>query len=112
MQKEQNRKIEKKEDMIVLSKFKSLEEHFMDLKSKQKRNSVISLAYLEDGYSQIEIANHLRFSKLSVFMVIKNAKSEDWTVGVFGLAIILNFLLVMIYRVKLLSFYLYPLDLQ
>jgi len=39
----QNRKIEKKENMIVLSKSKSLEEHFMDVKSKQKRNSFISL---------------------------------------------------------------------
>jgi len=42
--------------MIVLSKSKSLEEHFMDVKSKTERNQVISLAYLEDGYSQIEIA--------------------------------------------------------
>jgi len=43
----------------------------------QKRNSVISLAYLEDGYSQIEIANHLRVSKSAVSMIIKNGKSED-----------------------------------
>ena len=49
----------------------------MDLKSKQKKNSIISLAYLEDGYSQIEIANHLRLSKSDVSMVIKNGKSGD-----------------------------------
>ena len=43
----------------------------------QKRNSVISLAYLKDGYSQIEIANHLRVSKSAVSMVIKNDKRGD-----------------------------------
>jgi len=63
--------------MIVLSKSKSLEEHFMDLKSKQKRNSVISLVYLEDGYSQIEIANYLGLSKSAISMVIKNGKSQS-----------------------------------
>jgi len=31
----------------------------------------------EDGYSQIEIANHLGLSKSAVSMVIKNAKSGD-----------------------------------
>ena len=47
-------------------KYKSLEEHFMDVASKQERNSVVSLAYLEDGYSQIEIANYLGLSKSAV----------------------------------------------
>jgi len=36
--------------MIVLSKSKSLEEHFMDVESKQEMNPIISLAYAEDGY--------------------------------------------------------------
>ena len=57
LQIEQNRKIEQKENMIVFSKSKSLEEHFMDVESKQERNSMIILAYTEDGYSQIERLN-------------------------------------------------------
>jgi len=77
LQIEQNRKIEKKEDMIVLSKSKSLEEHFMDVTSKQERNSVISLAYAEDGYSQIEIASFLGLSKSAISMIIKSDKSGD-----------------------------------
>ena len=77
LQKEQNRKIEKKEDMVVLSKSKSLEEHFMEAKNKQERNRVICLAYLEDGYSQIEIANYLGLSKSAISMIIKNSKSGD-----------------------------------
>ena len=71
LQTEQNRKIEKKENMIVLSKSKSLEEHFIDAKNKKERNSVISLAYL-DGYSQIEIARYLGLSKSLISMVIKS----------------------------------------
>ena len=63
--------------MIVLSKSKSLEEHFMDVESKQERNSIISLAYTEDGYSQIEIANFLGLSKSAISMIIKSDKSGD-----------------------------------
>ena len=77
LQKEQKRKIEKKEDRVVLSKSKSLEEHFREIKSKQDRNSVICLAYLEDGYSQIEIASFLGLSKSAISMVIKSGKSGD-----------------------------------
>ena len=77
LQIEQNRKIEQKEDMIVLSKSKSLEEHFMGVESKQERNSVISLAYAEDGYSQIEIASFLGLSKSAISMIIKSDKSGD-----------------------------------
>ena len=62
--------------MIVLSKSKSLEEHFMDVENKQERNSVISLAYLEDGYSQIKIANFLGLSKSAISMIIKIIKSD------------------------------------
>jgi len=40
------------------------------------------LAYLEDGYSQIEIANHLRLSKSAVSMVIKNGKNGDLMVEI------------------------------
>jgi len=35
------------------------------------------LAYFEDGYSQIEIANYLELSKSAISMIIKNAKSGD-----------------------------------
>ena len=51
----------------------------MNVKSKQARNSVICLAYLENEYSQIEIANYLGLSKSAIFMLIKNGKSGDWT---------------------------------
>ena len=77
LQKEQNRKIEKKEDIIVLSKSKSLEEHFMEAESRQERNRIICLAYLEDGYSQIEIASFLGLSKSAISMIIKSDKSGD-----------------------------------
>ena len=80
LQTEQNRKIEKKENMIILSKSKSLEEHFIDVKSKKERNSIISLAYL-DGYSQIGIANYLGLSKSLISKIIK---SGDSTAGVNG----------------------------
>jgi len=63
--------------MIIFSKSKSLEEYFMDVESKQERNSIISLAYAEDGYSQIEIANYLGLSKSAISMIIKNNKSGD-----------------------------------
>jgi REP element-mobilizing transposase RayT len=82
LQTEQNRKIEKKEDMIILSKSKSLEEHFMDVKSKTERNKIISLAYLEDGYSQIEIADYLGLSKSAVSLIIKKFESGDLRAGV------------------------------
>ena len=71
LQTEQNRKVEKKEDMVILSKSKSLEEHFRDVKSKIERNQIISLAYSEDGYSQIEIANYVGLSKSAVSLIIK-----------------------------------------
>jgi len=47
--------------------------------SKQERNSVIILAYAEDGYSQIEIANFLGLSKSksAISMIIKSDKSGD-----------------------------------
>ena len=54
LQQEQNRKIEKKEDMVILSKSKLLEEHFSKMPSKKERNCIIYSAYW-DGYSQIEI---------------------------------------------------------
>lgn len=78
LQKEQNRKIEKKENMVVLSKSKPLEEHFIKVQSKKERNSIIHLAYL-DGYSQIEIANYLELSKSLISKVIN---SGDSTAGV------------------------------
>jgi predicted transcriptional regulator len=48
----------------------------MDVQSKQDRNSVICLAYLEDGYSQIEIANYLGLSKSAVSLIIKKLEVE------------------------------------
>ena len=60
--------------MILLGKSKSLEEHFMGLESKQERNSAISLAYVEDDYSQIEIASSLGLSKSAISMTKKPKK--------------------------------------
>jgi len=74
-----NRKIEKKEDIILLSKSKSLEEHFINAQSKQDRNKVIYLTYLEDGYSQIEIVNYLGLCNSAVSAVIKKFESGDLT---------------------------------
>lgn len=82
LQTEQNRKIEKKEDMIILSKSKSFVEHFIVIKSKTERNQIISLAYLEDEYSQIEIANYLGLSKSAVSLIVKKFESGDLTAGV------------------------------
>jgi len=47
------------------------------LQPEQNKNSIICLAYLEDGYSQIEIANYLGLSKSTISMVIKSGKSGD-----------------------------------
>ncbi len=63
--------------MIVLSKSKSLEEYFIEVKTKQERNSAICLAYLEDGYSQIEIASFLGLSKSAISMIVKSIKSGN-----------------------------------
>ena len=41
------------------------------------KNSVISFAYTEDGYTQIEIANFLGLSKSAISMIIKSDKSGD-----------------------------------
>ena len=78
LQKEQNLKIEKQEDILVLDKSKSLEEHFDKAKNRVDRNNVIHLAYL-DSYSQIEIAIYLGLSKSLISKVIK---SGDLTTGV------------------------------
>ncbi len=43
----------------------------MNTQSKQERNSLVCLAYL-DGYSQIEIASFLGLSKSLLSMVIKS----------------------------------------
>jgi len=73
--------IEQKNDTITLSKAKSLDVYFIDVDNKAKRNSIVSLAYL-DGYSQIKIAKYLRLSKSSISMIIGKAKSGDSTAGV------------------------------
>jgi DNA-binding CsgD family transcriptional regulator len=72
--------------MTILSKSKSLEKHFMDVQSKQDRNSVICLAYLEDGYSQIEIANYLGLSKSAVSLIRHLAKlgTDGFSLVLFG----------------------------
>jgi predicted transcriptional regulator len=57
----------------------------MIILSKAKRNQIKSLAYLEDGYSQIEIANYLGLSKSAVSLIIKKFESGDLTVGGVGL---------------------------
>lgn len=80
---EQNRKVEQKEDRIILSKSKTLEAHFMNVNSKMQRNQIIFSAYLEDGYSQIEIANYLGLSKSAISLIIRKFESGDLTAGVY-----------------------------
>ena len=50
---------------------------FMTNYAQYFKNSIISLAYAEDGYSQIEIANFLGLSKSAISMIIKSDKSGD-----------------------------------
>ncbi len=70
LQKEQNRKIEKKEDMVVLSKSKSLEEHFIEVKTNQERNRVIRLAYLNKVmYNYFKRKDHLH--KIECGLILK-----------------------------------------
>jgi len=72
LQDEQNKKIKKKDDKVVFSKSKSLQKHFINIENKEMRNKAICFSYLEDGYSQIEIAKYLGLSKSSISMIIKN----------------------------------------
>ena len=70
LQKEQNRKIEKKEDMVVLSKSKSLKEHFIEVKTNQERNRVIRLAYLDKVmYNYFKRKDHLH--KIGCGLILK-----------------------------------------
>ena len=81
---EELKKSQEKEDIIktkeeyIYKKAKELNKYFIIINTKQERNKNIVTAYL-DGYSQVEIGNHLNLSKS---MISKIVKSGDSTSGV------------------------------
>ncbi len=77
LKKEQNRKVTKLEYDYKYEKEKTLNEHFKDAKSKQKRNAAI-LAAINDDYKQVEITEYLSISSSTVSkIVLKEKKSGN-----------------------------------
>jgi DNA-binding NarL/FixJ family response regulator len=64
-----HQKIVQKDELNRLAYEKSLEEHFAEVKTKKERNETIVEA-LEDGYTQIEIANFLNVSRSLVSKIV------------------------------------------
>ncbi len=64
----QKKKIVQKEYRYGYDKEKTLKEHFGDVKNKEERNKAIIKA-LEDGYTQAEIARHLRITASAIAKV-------------------------------------------
>ena len=69
LEREQKRKVEKIDNAIVVARSKTLEEHFTDVNSKEKRNIVIVNAYT-DGYTQKNIAEYLDVSTSLVSKIV------------------------------------------
>ena len=78
LKEKERQNIQKTDDGIKINKSKEFVEHFNDIQNKHDRNFAIINAHL-DGYTQVEIANHLNLSKSLVSKVIK---SGDITPGV------------------------------
>jgi DNA-binding NarL/FixJ family response regulator len=73
LEEQQKRKIKKGANGILLSKIKTLDEHFVEVESKSERNKATMVAY-KDGYKQIEIAQYLGLSKSHVSKVLKEVE--------------------------------------
>ena len=73
LQEQQKRKIKKGSNGILLSKIKTLDEHFVEVKNKIERNKATMRAY-KDGYKQVEIAQYLGLSKSHVSKVLKKVE--------------------------------------
>ena len=70
LEKIKNQKIVKKDNVTQLANEQTLEEHFKKYKTLKDRNAIMITA-LDDGYSQIAIANHLNVSRSLVSKVIR-----------------------------------------
>jgi predicted XRE-type DNA-binding protein len=67
-----HQKIVQKEEVNRLAYEKSLEEHFTEVKTKKERNEKVVEA-LEDGYTQIEVANYLNVSRSLVSKIVRES---------------------------------------
>jgi len=65
----------KKDNVIQLAYKQTLEEHFVGYKTLKDRNDIIVKA-LEDGYSQIVIANYLNVSRSLVSKIVRDRVGE------------------------------------
>jgi DNA-binding NarL/FixJ family response regulator len=65
-----NQKVVQKDKDKKLAYSKSLKEHFVKCKTKDDRNKAI-LHALDDGYTQIQIANFLNVSRSLVSKIVK-----------------------------------------
>jgi len=70
LEKIKHQKIIQKESVNRQAYAKSLEVHFEGFKTKAERNAMM-LEALEDGYTQIEVANHLGVSRSLVSKVVR-----------------------------------------
>jgi REP element-mobilizing transposase RayT len=67
-----HQKIVQKDELNRPAYEKSLEEHFAEVKTKKERNETMVEA-LEDGYTQIEIANFLKVSRSLVSKIVRES---------------------------------------
>ena len=70
LEKIKNQKTVKKDNVTQLANEQTLEEHFLECKTLKDRNAIM-LTALDDGYSQIAIANYLNVSHSLVFKVVR-----------------------------------------
>jgi len=70
LEKIKNQKSIKKDNVTRLANERTLEEHFFEYKTLKERNSKI-LTALDDGYSQISIANYLNVSRSLVSKIVR-----------------------------------------
>ncbi len=73
LEEQQKRKIKKGVNGILLSKIKTLDEHFAEVESNGDRNKATMEAY-KDGYKQVEIAQYLGLSKSHISKVLKEVE--------------------------------------
>jgi len=70
---EKQKKIVQKEHEFIQERKRTLQEHFIDAKRRDKRNLAI-LEALDDGYRQSEVARHLNISSAMVSKVFRGVK--------------------------------------
>jgi len=70
LEKIRNQKTVKKDNVTKFVNEKTLEEHFVEYKTLKERNAMILVA-LDDGYSQIAIANYLNVSRSLISKIVR-----------------------------------------